>query len=433
MNKVAFKNMLNLKNITQLLFIFMFFNVTFIGYLLYFNCFNWIYLLGNLIIFILFIAKNINKKIDAIINIIISIILIVLFIIFYQEFINGFKISCNNIFSKSQELTTYKYTFYQIDLMISKQKFALMVYVLITSYLYSMIIFNTTRLLKMYLILIFNIPFLILSVYFGVGFNILIVILLLILNTLFIILNTYLNSKSYKKENNKIRSKNIALLLSFSIIFSGSLSLVTTNYNTSVEINNIANNIRDYFSDVKNDKDADKNNNTNNNEDKKDDDSNTKNDDKKDEGGKKINSIPILLIILDVLLAIVFIIPIILIIIENYRNRKHLRLLNSDDKKIAIKTNYLESIKILRKLGINYQNKGYKEYINDVDSFGDDYKKLYEKATDLYLKSSYSDNLITEEDVKLIKEFYISTCNKLKEKSNIIKRTYWRMIKKYEG
>lgn len=433
MKKDILKNIFNIKNIINLIFILMFFNVIFIGYQLYFNCFNWIYLIFNLTILLLYIFKNINKKIDLISNLILLSLLIILFIVFYEEFINGFKICANNIFSKSQSLTNYKYTYYQIDLMLSKQQKALMIYVTLISFLYSLISFNLTRILKGYLLLLLNVPLLVLSIYFDVGFNMIIVILLIILNVTFIILNTYLHSKSFNKESKKVKGKNIALLLSFSIIFSGSISLVSLSYNSSTQINNIANNIRDYFSDVKNEKDSNKNNNSTNDDGSKDNIDKDKNDDKKDEGGKKTSNLPILLIVLGIIFAILLIVPIILIIIENYKNRKYLKSLNSSDKKILIKTNYLESIKILRKLGVSYQNKGYIDYIEDLKTFNENYKKIYENATNLYLKTSYSDNIITDDDIKLIKEFYSLTCVELKKRSSSFKKIYWRMINKYEN
>ncbi len=429
--KKRLKSTINIKNISDLLFLIFFFNLYFVCISLYFSNFNYIFLIGNILIIGLFLFKNIcSKKIFIISNLVTLILILILFFVCLNSYLLGYKIEMNNLFSKSQSLTSYKYGFYQINALLQNQKYGLFINNLMSSLIFSYIIFNIFQLLKGYLILIINIPLIVLSIYFEVSFNNVCIILMILLNITFVILNIYYASCGYKNSSKNVKLKNIGILLSFSLIFGGSISLLSTTYSSLTSISNISNSIRDYFNNPINEKDNSNTQNNQNSDNKSDTSSSS--DDSKSEAGKTVSRIPILLIVLISIFSILFLIPIFLIIKNIIKNNKNRKLLNSDDPKTLIKSNYLESIKILRKLGIKYQNKGYLEYVNDLKDFDESYKNLYINASNIYLKSSYSNNRIEENDIKLIKEFYKETLKLLFKKSKGIKKLYWRIGRKYE-
>ena len=429
--KERLKTNINIKNISDLLFLIFFFNLYFVSLSLYFSNFNYIYLVGNIVIILLFLFKFLfSNKIKIISNIVIGILILIIFFILFNEYYLGFKIEMNSLFSISQSITSYKYEFYSINALLINQKHALFINNLINSLIFSYVIYNFYHLLKGYLILIINIPLIVLSIYFEVPFNSALVILMILLNVTFIILNIYFNSKGYEGSLKKVKLKNIGILLSFSLIFGGSIFLISSTYSSLSSVSNVSTSIRDYFNNPVNEK-----NNSNNKENSSSENTNentNSSDDTKDEAGKTVSRIPILLIVLIIIFSIFLLIPIFLIIKDIIKNKKNRELLNSSDPKTLIKSNYLESIKILRKLGIKYQNKGYLEYVNDLKDFDENYKNLYINASNIYLKSSYSNNKITEDEIKLIKEFYKETSKELFKKSKGMKKIYWRVVRKYE-
>ena len=430
--KERFNKMINIKNISDFIFLISFYNLYFISFSLFFNNFNYIYLIGNIAIILLFFSKNLlSKKIDLILNFVLLGLISILFIIYFNQYILGYKILMNNVFNISQSLTSYKYNFYSINALLSSQKSALFIICLINSLLFSLVIFNLFRFFKGFLILLINIPLILLSIYFEIPFNNVCIILMILLNISFISLNIYLNSNGYKNNLKRMKMKNISILLSFSLLFGGSISLISSQYSSLSSVSNISSNIRDYFNNPINEKDNSQNKNDSNSN-VENNDNNDSSNDSKDEAGKIISKVPILLIILIFIFAIILLIPIFLIIKEIIKRKNNKKLLNSSDIKILIKSNYLESIKILRKLGIKYQNKGYLEYVNDLKDFDEIYKNLYLESSKIYLKSAYSENNIDNEEIKIIKEFYKETLSLLITKSKGIKKVYWRVIRKYE-
>lgn len=430
--KERLKKMINIKNISDFIFLISFYNLYFISFSLFFNNFNYIYLIGNIVIILLFFSKNLlSKKIDLILNFVLLGLISILFIIYFNQYILGYKILMNNVFNISQSLTSYKYNFYSINALLSSQKSALFIICLINSLLFSLIILNLFRFFKGFLILLINIPLILLSIYFEISFNNVCIILIILLNISFISLNIYLNSNGYKNNLKRMKLKNISILLSFSLLFGGSISLISSQYSSLSSVSNISSNIRDYFNNPINEKDNSQNKNDSNSN-VENNDNNDSSNDSKDEAGKIISKVPILLIILIFIFAIILLIPIFLIIKEIIKRKNNKKLLNSSDIKILIKSNYLESIKILRKLGIKYQNKGYLEYVNDLKDFDEIYKNLYLESSKIYLKSAYSENNIDNDEIKLIKEFYKESLSLLITKSKGIKKVYWRVIRKYE-
>ena len=430
--KERLKKIINIKNISDFIFLISFYNLYFISFSLFFNNFNYIYLIGNIVIILLFFSKNLlSKKIDLILNFVLLGLISILFIIYFNQYILGYKILMNNVFNISQSLTSYKYNFYSINALLSSQKSALFIICLINSLLFSLIILNLFRFFKGFLILLINIPLILLSIYFEISFNNVCIILIILLNISFISLNIYLNSNGYKNNLKRMKLKNISILLSFSLLFGGSISLISSQYSSLSSVSNISSNIRDYFNNPINEKDNSQNKNDSNSN-VENNDNNDSSNDSKDEAGKIISKVPILLIILIFIFAIILLIPIFLIIKEIIKRKNNKKLLNSSDIKILIKSNYLESIKILRKLGIKYQNKGYLEYVNDLKDFDEIYKNLYLESSKIYLKSAYSENNIDNDEIKLIKEFYKESLSLLITKSKGIKKVYWRVIRKYE-
>ena len=430
--KERFNKMINIKNISDFIFLISFYNLYFISFSLFFNNFNYIYLIGNIAIILLFFSKNLlSKKIDLILNFVLLGLISILFIIYFNQYILGYKILMNNVFNISQSLTSYKYNFYSINALLSSQKSALFIICLINSLLFSLVIFNLFRFFKGFLILLINIPLILLSIYFEIPFNNVCIILMILLNISFISLNIYLNSNGYKNNLKRMKIKNISILLSFSLLFGGSISLISSQYSSLSSVSNISSNIRDYFNNPINEKDNSQNKNDSNSN-VENNDNNDSSNDSKDEAGKIISKVPILLIIFIFIFAIILLIPIFLIIKKIIKRKNDKKLLNSSDIKILIKSNYLESIKILRKLGIKYQNKGYLEYVDDLKDFDEIYKNLYLESSKIYLKSAYSENNIDNEEIKIIKEFYKETLSLLITKSKGIKKVYWRVIRKYE-